>query len=357
MLDNTSTPTASGNEITKAGKFWAGLLLIVLTTAAIVLIIAYWPNKMPPIKESDDGAWYTNKWFNVTLIEKTDCVIIAANDSLRRSGDSAEVKIRQLKDTLSKKNDSTIAKKDTILIKKLSDSIQTLVKLKTGLKQNIAEVSYIKKIHLNTILLLLVALMGFLGNMIHIATSFTTFVGNETFRKSWILWYLVKPFTAAGLAIIVYFIIRAGFLSYGSGASSISLYGILSLSALAGLFTDNATLKLKEVFEVIFKPKDDRKDKLGGTAVDDVFNVSNITPEAIPQAVESTLALTGKSLDQADIKITIDTVVIVPATKTADKIEIKYTPTAEAIAAGKAVLLIADKAGKQLYTTDITISN
>lgn len=55
-------------------------------------------------------------------------------------------------------------------------------------------------------LLILVAFGGFLGNMIYIAASFT-----------------------------------------------INIYGLMTLSLLAGLFTDRTTLKLKEVFDVLLK--------------------------------------------------------------------------------------------------------
>ncbi len=48
----------------------------------------------------------------------------------------------------------------------------------------------------------------------------------------------------------------------------------------------------------------------------------------------------------ADLKITIDATAVAPETKATDKLEIKHTPTA-----GKLVLLITDKAGKQLYKT------
>jgi hypothetical protein len=352
MTDTTTTePTNSGNEITGSGKFWAGLLLIVLTSAAILLVIAYWPNKMPDIKDGDDAAWYTRKCFNVMLIEKTDCMLICDRDSLKRSSDSVEAKMNRVNMEI-KLNDTAVVKKDSTTIKKLKDSLQVLEKLSVNLKTTILCGSDVKRIHLNTILLLLVALMGFLGNMVHIATSFTTFVGNQTFKRSWILWYCVKPFTAAGLALILYFIIRAGFLSYGTGASGVSLYGILSLSALAGLFTDSATLKLKEVFEVIFKPKDDRKDKL----VELLFSITTVSPLTIAATGASTITLTGKNLDKADLKITIDGKPAETTSVTAEKVELKYTPLDAAIAAGKAVLLVTDKAGKTPFTKDITIT-
>lgn len=339
MAPETIKPeTDTASQINFWGKLTAGLLLIILTTLAILLVIAYWPNKMPSITAGDDAAWYTNKCFNVTLIEKDSCTV--------KMTDSIDIRIKAVAIKIAALKDSLKTKKDTTDFKVLTDSLQKLKDEKSNKGTEVA--GAVKRIHLNTILLLLVALMGFLGNMIHIATSFTTFVGNGTFLRSWVLWYFVRPFTAAAMAIIIYFIIRAGFLSYGTGASGISLYGILSLAALAGLFTDNATLKLKEVFDVIFKVKDERTGKLEG----DALEVTSLSPETIAPTGETTIVITGKNLNMPGIKITMDGKPVTAATKTADKLELKFTPAAGAT---KAVLGITDKTGKQLYTKDIVI--
>ncbi|MBL0183752.1 MAG: IPT/TIG domain-containing protein [Chitinophagaceae bacterium] len=347
MADNTSTDMPV-NEISKPGKFFAGLLLIIFTSLAIISLIAYWPNKMPSAQDGDDRAWYLHQRFNITLIEKADSACGCEKDSLTRATDSVINIIRKV-------NDSITTSRDSARIVNLKDSIKKMeATIRFMTKCNMA-LSEVKRIHLNTILLLLVALMGFLGNMIHVASSFTSYVGNGTFKRNWILWYFVKPFTAAGLAIIVYFIIRAGFLSYGTGASGISLYGILSLSALAGLFTDSATLKLKEVFEVIFKTKDDRTGKLKGdevTVASNEFAGVTFTPKTIPAAGENTVVFTGKSLNIPDIIITIDGNPVSPASKTEDKIELKFTPAAAAV---KAVFVFEDKTGKVLFTREIPV--
>lgn len=336
-----TNPTTS-SEISLLGKITAGFLLIAMTVAAIVMMMAYWPNKMPDFKVGDDGAWYTRQCFNVTLIECKDTsskltrpVPQAGNDSLKKNAVAGKDSLGARKDSSQLKPKDSAHKQEAVSQNGSDDCNPCNVK---------------KRIHLNTILLLLVALMGFLGNMIHIATSFTTFVGNDSFKRSWVLWYFVKPFTAAGLALIVYFIIRAGFLSYGSGASGISLYGILAISALAGLFTDSATLKLKEVFEVIFKPKDERTDKLGDTVI------ASVSPLTIPATGEATITLAGKSLDKAGLKISVDGQAVTAASITADAVTFKYTPTAAAISARKAVLLVQDKDGKTLSTKDISIT-
>jgi len=347
MADTNPATTASpGNEINFWGRLTAGILLIALTGAAIVTLIAFWPNKTPDFRTGDDGAWYTCKLFHMTLIEShtSDSTMNLAKDDLNSREDSLKnADVLKLDSATKARLNSTPGPSGT-------PALQSDEKCGSDCGG--------KRIHLNTILLLLVALMGFLGNMIHIASSFTSYVGNNTFKRSWILWYFVKPFTAAGLAVIVYFIIRAGFLSYGTGAAGISLYGILSLSALAGLFTDSATLKLKEVFEVIFKTKDDRKDKLNE---DNTANkssiVSDLSPLSIPAAAETAITVTGTNLDQTGIKVTMGGIdVTASATITSTSIIISYTPTAIDAETGKVELQILDQAGSVLNKTSITIT-
>ncbi len=113
-------------------------------------------------------------------------------------------------------------------------------------------------------LLLLLALMGALGGMIHGISSFTTFVGNREFLPSWLWWYIFKPFLAALVAIVVFLVFRAGF-----GVGSFSLAGadclrVAAFAGLIGLFHEPATLKLKDIFETLFTPRNDpRKDEAG----------------------------------------------------------------------------------------------
>jgi hypothetical protein len=102
-------------------------------------------------------------------------------------------------------------------------------------------------------LLLLVILMGALGSMVHSATSFADFVGNRRFFSSWIAWYLLRPVVGALLALLLYFAVRGGFFSASSQNDSVNPYGIAALAGLAGLFSKQATDKLREVFETLFK--------------------------------------------------------------------------------------------------------
>ena len=101
--------------------------------------------------------------------------------------------------------------------------------------------------------LLIVVLVGALGSYIHAATSFVDYLGNRKFVKSWTWWYLLRPFIGVALAILVYFAVRGGLISASTGAGSLSPYGVAAIAGLAGLFSRQATDKLREVFETLFK--------------------------------------------------------------------------------------------------------
>ncbi len=103
-----------------------------------------------------------------------------------------------------------------------------------------------------TAYIVLVALVGALGASIHIGTSFSDFVGNRRFLASWAPWYLLRPVVGAALSLLLYFAVRGGFFSASSQSADVNPYGIAALAGLAGLFSKQATDKLREVFETLF---------------------------------------------------------------------------------------------------------
>lgn len=113
-------------------------------------------------------------------------------------------------------------------------------------------------------LIILVLIAGALGSYIHIATSFVDFVGNKKLKRSWLWWYILRPFSGSILALIFYMIIRGGLLAGQIEGTALSRYGVTGLSGLIGLFSKQAIDKLNEVFNTLFstKDKDQRKDKL-----------------------------------------------------------------------------------------------
>ena len=115
-------------------------------------------------------------------------------------------------------------------------------------------------------LLLIVLVTGALGSYIHLATSFADYVGNRRFSWSWGWWYMLRPFIGMTLAVIVYFVIRGGLIGGNGGASAMSPYGVAAMAGLAGMFSRQATDKLQEVFQNLFRTENPptREDRLEG---------------------------------------------------------------------------------------------
>jgi hypothetical protein len=120
-------------------------------------------------------------------------------------------------------------------------------------------------------LILIVIIAGSLGACIHGTTSLVTFRGNRNLRASWFCWYLLRPFIGSMIALIAYLLLRGGILLIGSNSNSINNdlnpYGITGIAGLVGMFSKQATDKLRELFDTLFKTRqghgdDERKDKL-----------------------------------------------------------------------------------------------
>jgi hypothetical protein len=109
---------------------------------------------------------------------------------------------------------------------------------------------------LEVLLLLIVACCGLLGSSLHCLRSLSWYVGSRALRRSWILRYLLQPFTGALLALIVYFVARAGFLPAAQSSVNSNYIGFAAIAGLVGLFSNAAVLKLKSVAENLFtQPK------------------------------------------------------------------------------------------------------
>src|SRR5215213_1972467 len=107
-------------------------------------------------------------------------------------------------------------------------------------------------VYLETRLLLLVMLAGAIGSLMHALRSLYWYTGNRMMVWSWVAFYLLLPLTGAILATIFYFVVRGGFFSSQASFETTSPFGFAALSALVGLFSPQATLKLKEIAETIF---------------------------------------------------------------------------------------------------------
>lgn len=329
MADNNNADT----QITKAGRITAGILLVLFTLFAIILIMAFLPDRLP--KPGTDCAQYKYKWFNMTL---------DTNACKQTSMDTTWIETTRQDTTLPADSVTAVLDTNSPPPRKNPPSSQNSSPANKPDPKDPTK----GHIHLNAILLLLVAAGGFLGNMIHIATSFTTFVGAGKFQRSWVLWYWVRPFTASALALALYFAFGAT-----RDPANADIDRILTLAILAGLFTDIATQKLKEVFEVLFSPKDNRPNKL----TDPVVKITAITPEELAKEGENTIVLKGTNLKSQKLTIKIDGKAITE-TKVADKeISFKYTIPAETKSKTELALEITDAEGNPVSKKTLTVKD
>ena len=112
-------------------------------------------------------------------------------------------------------------------------------------------------------LFLMVIAAGALGSEIHTLTSFSDYVGNRRLSRSWIWWFLLRPPIGVALALLFYLVLRGGLIvpTLPNSANSpnptqlLNPYGFAALAAMAGLFSKQATDKLREIFETLFTPQ------------------------------------------------------------------------------------------------------
>ncbi|MDZ4839949.1 MAG: hypothetical protein SGJ04_08080 [Bacteroidota bacterium] len=164
-------------------------------------------------------------------------------------------------------------------------------------------------------ILLLVLVGGGIGSMIHVIRSFSVHMANRNFSTSWSIWYLYRPFQGIIMALILYVVLRGGFLGFNlpnqvvhfsqqktnakleslkesneiedstvkiiqkelkadsaaseikeedikaERSSPINPYGILAIAFLAGFFSEIVAKRLASTFETFFNSGTTTKDK------------------------------------------------------------------------------------------------
>lgn len=144
------------------------------------------------------------------------------------------------------------------------------------------------QLSLDVRLVLIVMIAGGLGSFIHTATSFSDYVGNETLTSNWLWWYILRPFVGMMLAVVFYLAIRGGFLSTGTEAGKINPFGITALAGLVGMFSKQATDKLDEIFNTLFRTAPGAGDsKRKGSLTNPVPSINDIEPKSIESKTQS----------------------------------------------------------------------
>jgi hypothetical protein len=103
-----------------------------------------------------------------------------------------------------------------------------------------------------TMLIIVIILSAILGSCVYSLSGISSNLAAKRFDKSWDGWYVTRPFIAAGLGLIFYFLVRGGVLSLGSSLSNLNIVGVAGLSGLIGLFSQGAYRKLHDVADTFF---------------------------------------------------------------------------------------------------------
>jgi hypothetical protein len=152
-------------------------------------------------------------------------------------------------------------------------------------------------------LFVLVVCAGALGAYVHVATSVGDYIGNRALVRRWVYWYILRLPVGATVSLLFYLLLRGGVISgvVSSAGDEAPPYGFVGLSALAGMFSKIAANKLREVFEAMFRPKDDGlKNSLEGSENSTSPVLSQLVPNKIPRA-GATVKLVGSNFDQSSL--------------------------------------------------------
>ena len=143
-------------------------------------------------------------------------------------------------------------------------------------------------------LLLLVTIASALGASLHAVISFTDYMGNRRLARSWVWWYALRVFVGIALAVLFYFALRGGLFSASTPTDVINPFGIAALAGLVGLFSKQATDKLREIFDTMFRTAPGQGDDQRG---DSIVNPRPVVGGAEPARVEAGAAVLVVTLE------------------------------------------------------------
>jgi hypothetical protein len=163
---------------------------------------------------------------------------------------------------------------------------------------NLTRVSFLSLFDLwlrdNVRVLVVMMIIGALGSLIHVFRSFYWYVGNRTLKSSWLLMYILLPFSGAGLAVLFYLIVRGGVSSQAPTNPS-SFDGYAAMAALVGMFSQEALLKLKQIAGAFFATAESGKDPAIAS-----LQIKGITPAVGPIAGGTSVTIAGTGFATGD---------------------------------------------------------
>jgi hypothetical protein len=148
-------------------------------------------------------------------------------------------------------------------------------------------------------LFITVVVSGALGSLIHCVTSFADYVGNRRLSRSWVWWLILRTPIGIALALLFYLVLRGGLIvpSLPGGEANahpeaaLNPYGLAAIAAMAGMFSKQATDKLREIFDTLFRTSEpvERADPLAQA----IPVISGAEPAKLKVGGSTDIALVG----------------------------------------------------------------
>jgi len=103
-------------------------------------------------------------------------------------------------------------------------------------------------------LFLAVLAAGIIGGSVYSLRAHTKHVAQGDYDPKWWQWNIARPFLSGALAVLFFFLVRAGFVQDGN-TEALKPEGFIAIAALVGLFTDEAWAKIQSIAQAMFKDK------------------------------------------------------------------------------------------------------
>ena len=203
-----------------------------------------------------------------------------------------------------------------------------------------------------TRLLLIVMLCGFLGGSIYSLRSFFWYTGNRNLKYSWLAMYILVPIVGSMLAVVFYLVLRGGLFSPTTNISDTSPFGFAAVAALVGMFINQASEKLRNVFETLMTKPATGKDPSAKTPP----MLSSIDPKTVSHGSKDLeLTITGEHFD-ADTKAYANNEVLASTPKS-DKQFMATLPARFLASPGSVTIHVSSPSGgKSNQTATLTVT-
>lgn len=129
--------------------------------------------------------------------------------------------------------------------------------------QTVTYFGWSSKVSVEISMFLVVAIAGALGGLVHTIRSASWYMGNRKLRWSWLPFNLMLPIIGALAGTVFYLVLRAGLFSPSSSVTTVSPFGFTAVAVLAGLFSEQAMEKLKDVATQLFAERPVGEDHVG----------------------------------------------------------------------------------------------